>query len=118
MMNTVEDLDINPKIKTSLKKGLAIIFKFKVNKTCKIPPFVQLTCYFKVLHSVIMLFHILPIFYLVGLTTYGQILTLSTQDIQRLAKLSQGEVTGLKTAIAQQVLTHPLLTGTHITLHF
>lgn len=65
-----------------------------------------------------MLFHILPIsFFLVGLTTYGQILTLSTQDIQRLAKLSQGEVTGLKTAIAQQVLTHPLLTGTCITLH-
>lgn len=27
LMNTVEDLDINPKIKTSLKKGLAIIFK-------------------------------------------------------------------------------------------
>lgn len=73
-----------------------------------------------------MLFHILPIsffswtelfLFLVGLTTYGQILTLSTQDIQRLAKLSQGEVTGLKTAIAQQVLTHPLLTGTCITLH-
>lgn len=66
-MNTVEDLDVNPKIKTSMRK--------------------------------------------VGLTSYGQILTLSSQDIERLAKLSQGEVTGLKTAIAQQVLTHPLLTA-------
>lgn len=55
--------------------------------------------------------------FLVGLTSYGQILTLSSQDIERLAKLSQGEVTGLKTAIAQQVLTHPLLTGTSITFH-
>lgn len=72
-MNTVEDLDVNPKIKTSMRK--------------------------------------------VGLTSYGQILTLSSQDIERLAKLSQGEVTGLKTAIAQQVLTHPLLTGTSITFH-
>lgn len=66
-MNTVEDLDVNPKIKTSMRK--------------------------------------------VGLTSYGQILTLSSHDIERLAKLSQGEVTGLKTAIAQQVLTHPLLTA-------
>lgn len=56
--------------------------------------------------------------FLVGLTSYGQILTLSSQDIERLAKLSQGEVTGLKTAIAQQVLTHHLLTGTSITFHF
>lgn len=48
---------------------------------------------------------------LVGLTTFGQILTLSIQDIQRLAKLSQGEVTGVKTAIAQQVVCHPNITG-------
>ncbi|XP_022332545.2 DNA repair protein XRCC3-like [Crassostrea virginica] len=69
-MSTVEDLDINPRIKTSLKK--------------------------------------------VGLTTFGQILTLSIQDIQRLAKLSQGEVTGVKTAIAQQVVCHPNITALDI----
>ncbi|XP_062589034.1 DNA repair protein XRCC3-like [Saccostrea cucullata] len=66
-MNSTEDLDINPKIKTSLKK--------------------------------------------VGLNTFGKILTLSIQDIQRLAKLSYGEVTGVKTAIAQQVVTQPPLTA-------
>ncbi|XP_055995302.1 DNA repair protein XRCC3-like isoform X5 [Ostrea edulis] len=66
-MNSVEDLDINPKIKTSLKK--------------------------------------------VGLTSFGQILTLSIQDIQRLTKLSQGEVTGIKTAIALQVMPQPSLTA-------
>lgn len=39
LMNTVEDLDINPKIKTSLKKGLAIIFKFNSIKLSYRPSF-------------------------------------------------------------------------------
>lgn len=41
LMNTVEDLDINPKIKTSLKKGLAIIFKFNSIKLSYRPSFLQ-----------------------------------------------------------------------------
>lgn len=40
LMNTVEDLDINPKIKTSLKKGLAII-KFNSIKLSYRPSFLQ-----------------------------------------------------------------------------
>lgn len=43
-MNTVEDLDVNPKIKTSMRKGLAIILSLNLTKhACKNPAVLQLT---------------------------------------------------------------------------